>query len=289
MFTRLTLLLALATLPAHASFKVDPRWTTNHTPFHIAGNLYYVGSEDLCAYLITTPQGNILINANLPSSPELIRKNIEALGFRFEDTKILLNSQAHFDHIGGAAEIKRLTHAKVETMEGDVSPMESGGKTDFYFYNQPNYQFEPVKVDRILHDGDTVTLGGTTLTAHRTAGHTKGDTTWTFPVTEAGHTYNVLIYGGAAAINENILDDPRYPTQSADFKHTFEILPTLPCDIFLGAHGVYFGLTEKYKQLQSGNHEAFIDSAGYKALVNEQDKEFEAELAKEKAARTTKP
>ena len=200
MFARslLCVLLFLAVAPTSVA-EAHPEWTTNHAPFRILGNLYYVGSQDLAAYLITTPQGNILINANLSSSVPQIRKNIEDLGFKFADTRILLNGQAHFDHVGGAAEIRRLTHAKVEVMEGDVAAMESGGKADFFFYNDPSTRFEAVTVDRILHDGDEVKLGSTTLTAHLTAGHTKGDTTWTMRIPESGRVYNVVIVGGARA------------------------------------------------------------------------------------------
>jgi metallo-beta-lactamase class B len=284
MFARI--LMMLVVMVGSVGAQTQPEWTTNHVPFRVVGNVYYVGSEDLGAYLITTPQGNILINANLESSVPQIKKNIETLGFRFADTKILLNSQAHFDHVGGAAELKRLTGVQVETMEGDVSPMESGGKTDFYFYNKPEYYFEPVKVDRVLHDGDTVKLGGMVLTAHKTAGHTMGDTTWTFPVKQDGKTYQVLIFGGASALSGyNLIDDPRYPKQAADFVQTFRTLSALPCDVFLGGHGQYFGLKEKYARMVKGDRDAFVDTAGYKAYVEDAKKEFEADLAKQTAAR----
>ena len=283
MLARILLLLLAVATPLAAELNSD--WTTNHTPFRILGNLYYVGSNDLGAYLVTTPEGNILINANLASSVPQIRQNIETLGFRFADTKILLNSQAHSDHVAGTAEIKRLTHAKVEVMDADVSAIESGGRTDFFFYNKPAFHFEPVKVDHTLHDGDQVTLGSTVLTAHLTAGHTKGDTTWTMQITDSGHTYNVVIFGGAG-INSgnNLINDPRYPKQAEDFVRTFRTLRALPCDIFLGAHGLYFDLNEKYARLKPNGPNPFIDSAGYKAYVDDREQAFRAELAKQKAA-----
>ena len=148
-------------------------------PFRIAGNLYYVGSEDLAAYLIVTPQGNILINSNLESSPPLITKSIESLGFKYSDTRILLISHGHYDHCAGSAEIKRETGAKYEVMAQDVPVVESGGHNDFDYAADKTMWFPPTQVDRVLHDGDTVSLGGTTLTAHLTAGHTRGTTTWT--------------------------------------------------------------------------------------------------------------
>ncbi len=161
-----------------------PEWTRPFPPFRIAGNLYYVGSEDLAAYLITTPDGNILINSNLASSPPQIKKSIEALGFKFSDAKILLISHGHFDHAAGSATIRKLTGAKYEVMDGDVPVVESGGRNDFQFAHYKSFWFPPAHVDRVLHDGDTVSLGGTVLTAHKTAGHTKGTTTWTMDVRE---------------------------------------------------------------------------------------------------------
>src|SRR5580692_7526174 len=139
--------------------EVDPSWTTPIAPFRIADNLYYVGSEDLASYLVVTPKGNILVNANLASSPPQIRASVERLGFRWSDTKILLNGQAHFDHMGGAAEVVRETHAKNMVMDGDVSVVETGARTDFLSPSPNIPGYSPVHVDRVLHDGDTVNLG----------------------------------------------------------------------------------------------------------------------------------
>ncbi|MGI4758296.1 MAG: MBL fold metallo-hydrolase, partial [Janthinobacterium lividum] len=160
-------LLFCIALPAVAAIPAD--WTTPLAPFHISGNLYWVGSRDLAAYLVVTPQGNILINANLETSPPQIRHSVEQLGFKWADTKILLSSQAHYDHVAGAAEVVRETHAKHMVMDGDVSQMQSGGATD---YDKTLDRFPPAHVDRVLHDGETVSLGGTSIVAHKTAGHT---------------------------------------------------------------------------------------------------------------------
>src|SRR6202046_5082551 len=189
----LSFVLLCAPVSAHAGG--NPAWTTSIAPFKIADNLYYVGSQDLASYLVVTPKGNILINANLVSSPPQIRASIEKLGFRWQDTKVLVNSQAHSDHMGGAAEVVRETHAKNMVMDGDVSVVETGASTDFLSPLPNILTYAPVHVDRVLHDGDTVKLGDVTLTAHKTPGHTRGCTTWTLPVTDHGKELNVVIVG----------------------------------------------------------------------------------------------
>ncbi len=210
---RLFLVLSCASLCVHAQPK--PSWTTPIAPFQIADNLYYVGGEDLASYLVVTPQGNILINANFSASPALIRASVEKLGFRWQDTKILLNSQAHDDHMGGAAAILRETHAKNMVMDGDVSVVETGAKTDFLAPSPNVPGYAPAHVDRILHDQDTVTLGGVTLTAHKTAGHTRGCTTWTMrshlPGEPAATMRNIVIVGGTAFWSEYPLRRDTHP------------------------------------------------------------------------------
>lgn len=261
-------------------------WTTPVPPFRIAGNLYYVGSQDLAAYLIATPQGNILINSNLVSSPPQIKKAIESLGFKFSDTKILLISHGHYDHCAGSAAIKRMTGAKYEVMAQDVPVVQSGGHNDFRYATDKTMWFPPTKVDRILHDGETVSLGGTTLTAHLTAGHTKGTTTWTLDEKENGRTLDVVIVG-SPNVNPGykLVNNKTYPQIAADYRHQFEVLKKLPCDIFLGAHGLYFDLNEKYPRFQAGDKNAFIDPAGYKAYIADREQAFEEELKKQSAVK----
>ena len=174
-----------------------PEWTTPIAPFQIADNLYYVGSKDLASYLVVTPQGDILINSSLEASAPLIEKSVEQLGFRMTDIKILLISHSHADHDAGSAAILKMTaahgqRAKYMVMDGDVAVVESGGAKDFAY---PNDRYPPVKVDRVLHDGDAVRLGGAVLVAHKTAGHTRGCTTWTMQTTQAGKPLNVVIVG----------------------------------------------------------------------------------------------
>ena len=271
----------------HLAAEVPASWTTPFPAFRIAGNLYYVGSEDLAAYLIVTPQGNILINSNLESSPPLIKKAIESLGFKFRDTKILLISHGHYDHCAGSAEIKRLTGAKYEVMAQDVPVVESGGHNDFDYAADKTMWFPPTKVDRILHDGETISLGGTTLTAHLTAGHTRGTTTWTLDEKENGRNLHVVIVG-SPNVNPGykLINNKSYPEIAADYRHQFEVLKKLPCDIFLGAHGGYFGLAEKYPRFKAGDKNAFIDPAGYKAYIADREQAFEAEWNKQSSAAT---
>ncbi len=268
---------------ACSAFALDnPDWTTPHAPFRVIGNVYYVGSKDLASYLITTPQGLILINSNLTSSVPLIRKNVEALGFHFKDVKILLISHAHLDHAAGSAEIKRLTGAKYMVMDGDVPVVESGGKTDFQYGAAAESQFPPTRVDRVLHDGDEVRLGGVVLVAHKTPGHTKGCTTWTMKVREDSRGYNVVIVG-SPNVNPGykLVGNAAYPAIAQDYEQTFRILKSLPCDVFLGAHGSYFGMEAKFARIKAGAANPFVDPEGYRTYVAEREKTFRAELAKQ--------
>jgi metallo-beta-lactamase class B len=259
-------------------------WTTPIAPFRIAGNLYYVGSQDLASYLIVTPQGDILINSSLEKSVPLIRASVEQLGFHFQDIKILLISHAHSDHDAGSAEVKRESGAKYMVMDGDVSVVESGGATDFAY---PDGHYPPAKVDRVLHDGDQVRLGDTVLVAHKTPGHTRGCTTWTLRVSEAGRPLNVVIVG-SWNVNDGyrLVERPgrpaSYPGIAADFRRTFSILKAMPCDVFLGAHGAYFDMLTKLERIRAGaRSNVWIDPQGYQAQVREREQAFEKELARQ--------
>ncbi len=275
--------LLLTLLFACSAFaQVNPEWTTNHAPFRVIGSVYYVGSQDLASYLITTPQGLILINSSLPSSVPLIRKNVEALGFHFKDVKILLISHGHWDHAAGSAEIKRLTGAKYMVMDADVPVVESGGKDDFQYGNSAESQFPATKVDRVLHDGDEVKLGGVVLVAHKTPGHTKGCTTWTMKVREDNKTYNVVIVGSPNVnTGYKLVDNTAYPTIAQDYELTFRTLKSLPCDVFLGAHGSYFGMEAKFPRMKAGGVNPFVDPEGYRSYVAEREQAFRTELAKQ--------
>jgi metallo-beta-lactamase class B len=274
------LLLVSPWLPA----QTNPDWTTPIAPFHIAGNLYYVGGKDLASYLIVTPKGDKLINSSPESSVPMIHASVEQLGFKFKDIKILLISHSHGDHDAGSAELIRQTGAKYMVMDGDVSVVESGGATDFAYAKNT---YAPAKVGRILHDGDKVELGGSVLVAHKTAGHTRGCTTWTMQVKEAGRPLNVVVVG-SWNVNPGwrLVDRPdqpaSYPGIAADYRRTFATLKGLQCEIFLGAHGEYFAMLAKLDRIKAGDNETvWIDPAGYQAAVAEREQAFAAELKRQ--------
>lgn len=268
-----------------ATGKTPPQddWTEPFPAFRIAGNLYYVGSKGLASYLITTPDGHILINSDMEANVPLIRSSVESLGFKFSDIKILLISHAHYDHNAASDTIKKLTGAQYMVMEGDVSVVESGGKTDFQYGNDVSTHYPPTKVDRVLHDGDEVKLGNTVLTARLTPGHTKGCTTWTMKVDDGAKMRDVVIIG-SPNVNPGykLVNNKLYPAIAKDFARNFEVLKSLSCDYFLGAHGSYYDLESKYARLKAGDANAFIDPEGYKRYVAEREQAFRRELAKQK-------
>ena len=267
---------SIVLLPVAARAQANPDWHRAIPGFKIAGNLYYVGTADLAAYLIATPQGNILINGNFKQDVPAIRKSIEGLGFRYADTKILLISHAHGDHDEGIGLIKSDTGARLMVMDADVAAVESAAP------GRPG-----AKVDRILHDRDTVDLGGSTLTARLTPGHTPGCTTWMMQVVESGRTLNAVIVGSPNVNAGYVLVNNRsYPQIASDYVKTFALLKTTPADLFLGAHGAYFNLKDKLPRM-GGAVNPFIDPAGYRAYVAEREQAFEKELAKQTAEART--
>jgi metallo-beta-lactamase class B len=268
-----------------ALFAQSPDWTEPFPPHKVVDNIYYVGSRGLASYLITTPQGHILINSSLVQSVPLIQASVEKLGFRFSDVKILLISHAHWDHCAGSAKIKQLTNAKYMVMDADAAEIEAGGKGNFQ-YDTPASRYPPAKVDRILHDGDKVELGGTTLVAHLTPGHTKGCTTWTMKARDGGKTLDVVIVGSPNAnAGYKLVNNALYPQIAADFERMFRALKALPCDVFLGAHGDYYGLQEKFPKLKAEGANPFIDPEGYKSYVAEREETFLKELKKQSGQR----
>ena len=280
----LSLLLTLV-FAGSAFAQATPDWTNPFPPYRIIGNVYYVGSQGLASYLITTKEGHILINSSLESSVPLIRESIEKLGFKFGDVKILLISHAHWDHCAGSASIKELTGAKYMVMDADVPEIEAGGKGNFQYGDSSTSRYQPTKVDRVLHDGEEVKLGGTVLTAHLTPGHTKGTTTWTMKAKEGDRTYNVVIIGSPNVnAGYKLVNNALYPQIASDYERMFRILKSLPCDVFLGAHGNYYGMEAKYARMKEHAANPFIDPEGYRSYVAEREQTFRAELAKQTAA-----
>lgn len=252
-------------------------------PVRIADNLYYVGASDIASYLITTPAGHILIDAGYEDTVPIIRRNVEKLGFKMTDVKILLNTQAHFDHAAGFAELKKLIGARLAASDADAALLERGGHGDYLFRDR--YTFPPVHVDQRVKDGERVNVGGMTLAAHLTPGHTPGCTTWTFDVKDRGRTYHVVVVGGAT-INPGtrVSGMPTYPGISRDYESTFEVLASLPCDIFLGAHRGYYNGGDKMSRLVADPNGAnpLVDPEGYRAAVARWHSAFEKQLAAEK-------
>ncbi len=258
-----------------------PQWNKPIPPYRVMSSLYYVGTNYLASFLVTTPKGHILINPDYEQSVPLIRASVEKLGFHFSDIKIILISHAHDDHAAGCALAKKLTGAKLMVMDADAAEVENGGAGDFQY----RQHWTPAKVDRILHDGDIVTLGGIRLVAHLTPGHTKGCTTWTMEVREGERPYHVVIVG-SPNVNPGykLVGNTRYPQIASDYERTFRVLAGLPCDIFLGAHGAYYDMDNKLKKLRAGGRNPFIDPDGYRAYVAERERAFRAELSAQQQA-----
>ena len=265
------------TIPAYA--QGNSSWSEPFPPHRVAGNLYYVGTKGLASYLITTPEGHILINSSLETSVPMIRASVEKLGFKFSDVKILLVSHAHWDHNAGSALVKELTGAKYMVMEQDVAVTEDGGKSDFQYGSEPSSRYKPTKVDRVLHDGDEVKLGGTALKAHLTPGHTKGCTTWTMTAREGAKAYDVVIVG-SPNVNDGyrLVNNDKYPGIAADFARTFQVLKSLHCDIFLGAHGDYYGMAAKFAKMKQDGPNVFVDPDGYRSWVAEREQAYQRAL-----------
>lgn len=257
-------------------------WTEPMAAHHVAGNLYYVGSRGLASYLVTTPNGHVLINSSLEKSVPLIRQSVQSLGFNFADIKILLISHAHWDHCAGSAAILKQTGAAYMVMDGDVEVVESGGKRDFHYGELEATHFPPARVDRILHEGDQVTLGGSTLVARKTPGHTKGCTTWTMKVREKDVVLEAVILG-SPNVNPGykLVNNSTYPGIAKDYESMFLLLKSLPCDLFLGAHGDYYQMGSKLETMKTGARNPFIDPEGYKQYVASKEKAFLTELKKQ--------
>lgn len=266
----------LGPLAVSAQAQVD--WNAPFPAHRIIDNVYFVGTEALGTFLITTPAGHILINSDFESTVPSIRKSVEELGFAFDDIEIVLGSHAHGDHMEADALVKELTGAQVMAMADDVPALERlrpGGK--------------PHPIDRVLHDGDEVTLGGTTLVAHLTPGHTKGCTSWGLDVEENGTTYQALIVC-SFGVNDNyiLVDNAEYPSIADDYVATFAKGRALPVDVFLGSHGFFYGLADKYAALQKrapSDPNPFVDRAGYLAHIAAQEQRFQSMLAAQRAAR----
>lgn len=247
------------------------------------GALYYVGASDIASYLITTPEGHILLEGGFVETAPLIRASVRKLGFKQSDIKIILTSHAHFDHAGGLAELKQATGARLLAAAAEVDQLAGGGRGDFQYGDQLVYP--AVVVDEIVPDRGMVKLGGVTLSAHLTPGHTKGCTTWTCRLEDQGRLLDVVFAGSLTAPGYVLINNAAYPGIWTDFQSAIARLRTLHCDVFLAPHGFVFGLAEKTKLLAAHPEKnPFIDSEGYQDFINQAESALVAQLAKERAS-----
>ena len=257
-------------------------WTKPFPGFRVIGNLYAVGTYDLSVFLITSDAGHILINTGLEDSTPLIKANIESLGFRLDDVKILLIMQAHYDHTGALAEIKALTGAEMWATADDKPVLEDGGFSDPQFGG--SQLFKPIKVDHVIKEGDVIELGSTHLTVLEHPGHTAGSSSYTMQVNERGRDYNVAIVN-MGTINEGkrLIVDPTYPGVADDFASTYKKQKVMNIDVWVAAHGSQYGLHNKYKSGQAYSPDTFVDPKGFLLEVERLEKLYREQVAKERA------
>lgn len=284
-------LIAVASFPAGAQVQVHPLPIKNpdfvkpFPPFRIVGNLYYVGTYDLAMYLLTTKDGSILINTGVNDSAPMIRSNVEKLGFKFSDIKLLLATHGHWDHVGAMAEIKRLTGARMLMHEGDADLLETGGGQDYRFPEGRGTIYQPVKVDQRLKEGDKVRLGEVELTVVHHPGHTKGATSFTYTTEAAGRKYNVLIVNmGTINPGVNVAFMPAFPQINAAYSTTLTRQKQLQPEIWVSSHAGHFNMHQKYKAGDPYDPSRFVDPDGYLFKILFYEKLFNAALQRSREA-----
>ena len=278
--TLTTAAVAFVTVPILAQYRpFEPAWNRPATPHPVIANVYFVGTTELGTFLITTPAGHILLDPGFDESVPLIRKSMAALGFKYEDIRILLNSQAHYDHAAGLARIKRETGARLYAMAEDAALLESGGADDFVFGNDG--RFPPVTVDRRLRDGDVVELGGVRLTARHTPGHTKGATTFLATAVDRGQAHQV-VFAVSVTVNPGtvLVDNPKYPNILTDWERTYAILDSLSPGVWVAAHSGVFDMRGKLARSGKGEN-PYVDAGGYRSYVASGRQRFATLLAEE--------
>jgi metallo-beta-lactamase class B len=278
--TLVVLFFAYSTASFSQLSETDRSWNQPVEPFKIAGNIYYVGANEITSYLIATPKGHILLDGGFKETVPLIKANVAKLGFKIEDVKYLINSQAHYDHAAGLADLKTLTGAKMLASVEDAKLLARGGKDDPNFGDR--FLFDPVTVDKSFGDGWKLKLGGTTMIANITPGHTPGCTTWTMTVVEAGKPLNVIFVCSTTAPGYVLVNNPKYPGIARDFEATFRKMRSFKVDIFLSAHASQFQMSEKIERLvNEPSSNPFIDPTGYLRFVEQTETAFRARLAEQ--------
>lgn len=275
---------AMFALTGPATAEIPAEWTKPVAPFHVIGNIYYVGTADLAAYLIHTDDGDILIDGTLKQNVPLIERNIATLGFKVSNIKIMLNSHAHYDHAAGLAALKHDSGATLYASAADAPILESG---KISFGPTASDPFPPVKVDRIVKDGETVALGGTKLTAHLTPGHTPGCTSWTMPVSEDGAAHTAIFYCSTSVAGNPLVNNKAYPQIASDYEASFAELKTIKADVFLAPHAQFYHPQEKLRLRKKGAPNPFVDPGELQRFVAASQRDFEAEFAKQKAQAKT--
>lgn len=269
-----------------AKSQTPDAWTRPFPPFKLIGNIYWVGSYDLSTYLVTTPQGHILINTGVGDTAQQIKASVERLGFKMADVKLLTSTHGHWDHVAGMAALKKMTGAALIVSEPDKALLESGGKADFRFGSVEGSWFEPVQVDRTFKDGGTVSLGGTVLTAHLHPGHTKGATSFTTEVRENGKTYRVVIANlGSINPGVTVTGMAAYPGIEKDYARTFAAQRAMTIDVFLASHASQFRMHEKYKPGATYDPDRFVDPTGFMEAVARLEQAYLDQVLKERAAK----
>jgi metallo-beta-lactamase class B len=271
-------LLATACVGPHDVPWAMRTWNGHVEPFRIAGNVFFVGTDQMGIFLIATPAGHILIDSGFEANVPQLQRNVEKLGFEFEDIKVLLSSHAHIDHVQGHALVRQLTGARVLASAADAPVIESGGKGEWAYGSA--FSWVPCPVDGLLKDGDRVLLGGTSLVAHLTPGHTRGATTWTTTIEDEGSTLAVVFYpSGNVPPSARLVKNPDYPKVASDYAHSFATWKALPCDVFLGSHTEFFDLAAKRHRMLNGvRPNPFIDPDGYRTVIAGAEERFRAIL-----------
>lgn len=280
------LVAALLASPARPQTFDTAAWNVPTEPFRIVGNVYFVGTTELGVYLVTSKEGHVLVDGGLPEGAPHIEASIRKLGFEPADIRHLVTTQAHFDHVGSLAHFKKISGVRVSVMAGDDDVVASGGRTDDLFGSAcERCRFPEVAVDRVLKDGDTISLGGVTLTARHSPGHTRGSTTWLTTAEDGGRRYSV-VFSASTTINPGtrLVDRPSYPGIADDFAKTFRLLESLTPDVFLASHTVFFDMAAKRERLgKGGRTHPFVDPEGFRAHVAAKKKVFEEQVAAERA------
>nr|AIA13625.1 L1_beta_lactamase [uncultured bacterium] len=261
---------------------VPSNWTEKVKPYQVMGNIYYVGTLDLSSFLITSPEGHVLIDTGVEENAVAVLDNIRTLGFSVKDIRVILTTQAHYDHVGAHARLKNESGARVLVAAGDAPLVAGGGEGDYLF--GPEYHFPPTEVDATVKDGEVVKVGPIALTAHLTPGHTKGTTTWTATVRDSAGQDRKVVFLGSTTVNTGtkLVKNEKYPAIEADYKHAFEVEKALPCEVFLAAHASAFGGPEKTAAAAAKGDAVFVDPQGCRAAIERSEKAFLAELEKQR-------